>query len=143
VRENMESVQQQAAEKDAQVKREREISDQLTKQLEQFNKTQSSLDDLGSQTSKLARMLGDRDIDDKLDRVMLVQEESKARQVHKLFLDREVLTDVSRLDNVAEHAESLRDLLGPHCEAVTTLGNKQDEATSKYKHPNAAFVSET
>jgi hypothetical protein len=43
----------------------------------------------------------------------------------------EIRTDVFRLEKMAEHMECLRGLFVPQCEAVTTLGSKQDEGISK------------
>lgn len=79
VNEKVQLLSQQVEEKESQAKRERDITGQLTKQLGESRKTQSSFEDMRAQTSKIVKMLSERQDGDSIDLVMLAQEDSKAK----------------------------------------------------------------
>jgi len=75
----MQRLQQQAEEKDVQAKRETEITDKLIKELAESRKTLSSVEDVQTQMSKMFNILDERHRDDRLELVMLAQEDSKVK----------------------------------------------------------------
>jgi dTDP-4-amino-4,6-dideoxygalactose transaminase len=64
---------------DSQARREREIAEQLSKQLEEHSKAQASLEDVQGQTAQIFRILSERDGEDRMDEVKSAQIESKAK----------------------------------------------------------------
>ncbi|KAH8904311.1 hypothetical protein BR93DRAFT_970853 [Coniochaeta sp. PMI_546] len=114
VNEKMQLLTQQVHEKDSQIQRERVMADQLSKQLEEYQQAQSSLEDLRAQTSDIVKMLNERHANDYVEQLKLTQVESRAK-----------------LDNITKHLESLRGLIVPQSDGVSTLGDKQAEGISR------------
>jgi glycine cleavage system regulatory protein len=112
VNEKNQQLQRQAEEKEAQARRDREITDQLTKQLGESLKTQASLEKMQTQTSMMLKMLGEQRDDHALD--VLAQEDSKVK-----------------IENIADDVKALSAQLMPQGDAVSILGNKQVEGISK------------
>lgn len=75
----MQLLTQQVHEKDSQIQRERVMADQLSKQLEEYQQAQSSLEDLRAQTSDIVKMLNERHANDYVEQLKLTQVESRAK----------------------------------------------------------------
>lgn len=79
MKEKVQLLSQKIEETESQLSRERDTADQLSKQLGESRKVQSSLQDVQAQTSNIFKLLGERQKGDNIELVLAAQEESKAK----------------------------------------------------------------
>lgn len=79
VNDKMHALSQLVGEKEAQATRDRDITDRLLKQLEEYRQAQPSLDEMRTQTSEILRMLSDRQGEDTMEQVMSAQAGTKTK----------------------------------------------------------------
>jgi len=79
VNDKMQILSQQLEEKDSQLRRERDVADQLAKQLEEQRQAQSSLIEMRAQTSEIFKLLNEKHGQDGFEQVKLAQDDTRAQ----------------------------------------------------------------